>query len=81
MPFRQAHQVVGKLVHYGIANNVPLQKMSLTQLKEFEPLIADDVYDVLDPENAVARRISLGSTGFDQVKYQIKQAKETLAKK
>ncbi|KAA8456006.1 argininosuccinate lyase [Weissella paramesenteroides] len=81
LPFRQAHQVVGKLVHYGIANNVPLQKMSLTQLQEFEPLIADDVYDVLDPENAVARRISLGSTGFDQVKYQIKQAKETLTQK
>ncbi|HJG83827.1 MAG TPA: argininosuccinate lyase [Weissella thailandensis] len=79
LPFRQAHQVVGKLVHYGIANNLPLQKMSLTQLQEFEPLIADDVYDVLDPENAVARRISLGSTGFEQVKYQIKKAQKKLA--
>lgn len=81
LPFRQAHQVVGKLVHYGIANNLPLQKMSLTQLQEFEPLIADDVYDVLDPENAVARRISLGSTGFEQVKYQIKKAQKKLASK
>lgn len=79
LPFRQAHQVVGKLVHYGIANNLPLQKMSLTQFQEFEPLIADDVYDVLDPENAVARRISLGSTGFEQVKYQIKKAQKKLA--
>src|SRR5699024_8971311 len=79
LPFRQAHQVVGKLVHYGIANNLPLQKMLLTQLQEFEPLIADDVYDVLDPENAVARRISLGSTGFEQVKYQIKKAQKKLA--
>ena len=81
LPFRQAHQVVGKLVHYGIANNLPLQKMPLTQLQEFEPLIADDVYDVLDPENAVARRISLGSTGFEQVKYQIKKAQKKLASK
>lgn len=81
LPFRQAHQVVGKLVHYGIANNLPLQKMSLTQLQEFEPLIADDVYDLLDPENAVARRISLGSTGFEQVKYQIKKAQKKLASK
>ena len=79
LPFRQAHQVVGKLVHYGIANNLPLQKMSLTQLQEFESLIADDVYDVLDPENVVARRISLGSTGFEQVKYQIKKAQKKLA--
>lgn len=72
---------MGKLVHYGIANCAPLQEMSLTQLQEFEPLITADVYAILDPENAVARRISLGSTGFDQVKYQINKAKETLIEK
>ena len=78
LPFRQAHQIVGQLVHFGMENNLPLQKMELGQLQKFSSEIQEDVYTVLDPKNAVARRISLGSTGFEQVQYQIDKAKQYL---
>lgn len=78
LPFRQAHQIVGQLVHFGMENNLPLQKMELEQLQKFSSEIQEDVYTILDPKNAVARRISLGSTGFEQVQYQIDKAKQYL---
>ena len=78
LPFRQAHQIVGQLVHFGMENNLPLQKMELGQLQKFSSEIQADVYTVLNPKNAVARRISLGSTGFEQVQYQIDKAKQYL---
>ncbi|HIW88722.1 MAG TPA: argininosuccinate lyase [Candidatus Ligilactobacillus excrementipullorum] len=78
LPFRQAHQVVGKLVHYGMAHNLPLQEMSLEQLQQFAPEIKADVYEVLAPKQAVARRMSLGGTGFEQVREQIKRAQAKL---
>ena len=78
LPFRQAHQIVGQLVHFGMENNLPLQKMELGQLQKFSSEIQEDVYTVLDPKNVVAQRISLGSTGFEQVQYQIDKAKQYL---
>ena len=78
LPFRQAHQVVGKLVHYGMEHHLPLQEMRLEQLQKFEPKIEADVYSILSPEKAVKRRISLGSTGFTRVSEQIKRAQEKL---
>jgi|GEM_PF-4835293 len=42
------------------------------------PLIEKDVYEVLDPRVAVARRTSLGGTAFESVRAQIKQAKSEL---
>ena len=78
LPFRQAHQVVGKLVHYGMEHHLPLQEMRLEQLQKFEPKIEADVYSILSPKKAVKRRISLGATGFTRVSEQIKRAQEKL---
>lgn len=76
LPFRQAHAVVGQLVLTGIETHTALQDMPLEQLQAASALIADDVYAVLDPYNAVVRRTSFGGTGFDSVKTQIKTAEE-----
>ncbi|GBG94387.1 argininosuccinate lyase [Ligilactobacillus salitolerans] len=79
VPFRQAHAIVGQLVHYGMENHLPLQEMPLELLQKAAPQIKADVYADLAPENAVARRVSLGSTGFEQVRFQIQQAQQKLA--
>ena len=75
LPFRQAHAVVGQLVLAGLQSHTALQEMSLDDLQAASPLIEADIYQVLDPVNAVARRQSLGGTSFDSVRVQIKQAK------
>jgi Argininosuccinate lyase len=81
IPFREAHGIVGQLVLKGLQTQTNLQDISMEEFKEISPLIDDDVYNVLQPKVAVARRNSYGGTGFEQVKKQIQQAKLELADK
>ena len=55
-----------------------IQDWTLEELQTYHSLIAEDIYVYLQPKTAVQRRNSLGGTGFDQVKYQIEQAKKEL---
>ena len=75
MPFREAHEVTGKLVFTCIKRGIYLLDLTLADMQEGSALIEADVYDVLAPEAAVKRRHSLGGTGFDQVKIQLDKAK------
>lgn len=78
LPFREAHEIVGKLVLDSIKCAKNIQDWTLEELQAYHPLIEEDIYIYLRPETAVQRRNSLGGTGFEQVKYQIKQAKKEL---
>ncbi|WP_270790558.1 argininosuccinate lyase [Enterococcus diestrammenae] len=78
IPFREAHEIVGKLVIDGIHKGRYLQDISLEEYQAITPVIEADVYEKLDSFNAVKNRHSLGGTGFDQVKHQIQLAKEQL---
>lgn len=75
MPFREAHEVTGKLVFLCIQRGIYLLDLTIEDLQEASSLIQPDIYDVLSPEAAVKRRNSLGGTGFDQVRMQIEKAK------
>ena len=78
LPFREAHEIVGKLVLDSIKHGKNIQDWDLEELQVYHPLIEEDIYIYLCPETAVQRRNSLGGTGFKQVKYQIEQAKKEL---
>ncbi|EHI75935.1 argininosuccinate lyase [Streptococcus sp. oral taxon 058 str. F0407] len=78
LPFREAHEIVGKLVLDSIKHGKNIQDWDLKELQVYNPLIEEDIYIYLRPETAVQRRNSLGGTGFEQVKYQIEQAKKEL---
>lgn len=78
IPFRQAHEIVGKLVLQCIQNGYYLQDIPLNEYQAITPLIEEDIYEKLDAYTAVKRRHSLGGTGFDQVKSQIELAKQHL---
>lgn len=79
LPFREAHEVTGKLVFLCIQRGYFLLDLPLSDLQEASSLIEADIYDVLSPLVAVRRRNSLGGTGFDQVKIQIEEAKSKLS--
>ena len=53
--------------------------MPLERYQTISDLIEADIYDTLASHTAVKRRHSLGGTGFDQVQWQIDQAKQCLA--
>mgnify|MGYP003498870042 CR=1 FL=1 len=79
MPFREAHEITGKLVFLCIQRGYFLLDLPLEDLQQASSLIESDIYDVLSPLAAVRRRNSLGGTGFEQVKVQIEEAKKRLA--
>ncbi|MBO0431343.1 argininosuccinate lyase [Enterococcus sp. DIV0660C] len=79
MPFRQAHEIVGKLVLHCTQRGYFLQDIPLTEFQAISSLIEDDIYDTLRSEAAVQRRHSEGGTGFDQVRAQIDYAFSQLA--
>lgn len=79
IPFRQAHEIVGKLVLHCTQKGCFLQDIPLTEYQAISSLIEDDIYDTLRSEVVVKRRTSEGGTGFDQVRAQINHAFAQLA--
>ena len=75
LPFRQAHEVAGKLVHYCIERGVYLKDLSLDEFKTFSDKFDADIFDAIKPETCVNSRNSLGGTSTAQVKMQIDAAK------
>jgi len=78
VPFRDAHEVVGKAVALGVATNRDLSEMALDELKGFSDAIGDDVFEVLTLEGSVAARDHLGGTAPKQVKAAAARAKASL---
>ena len=66
--FRDSHEIVGKSVAYGIAENKDLSEMGLEELQQFSEQITEDVFDVLTLEGSVAARNHIGGTSPDQVR-------------
>jgi len=67
LPFRDAHEVVGKAVALGVETRRDLSEMALTELQVFSDIIQQDVFDVLTLEGSVAARKHIGGTAPEQV--------------
>ncbi|MGG2064058.1 argininosuccinate lyase [Bacillus sp. S14(2024)] len=80
LPFRQAHEIVGKLVLHCINEGVYLLDLPLTTYQEMSSLFEEDLYEVLSPYAAVKRRNSAGGTGFEQIEQALQKAKEIVEK-
>ena len=72
--FRDAHEVVGKAVRYGVDNKKDLSEMSIDELSQFSATITDDVFTVLTLEGSVAARNHIGGTAPEQVRDAIARA-------
>lgn len=78
VPFREAHGIVGAAVRKSIDSGINLEDMTLEQLKEFSPLIEEDVFRVLPVIRCVERRNSYGGTSSASTDTQISKAVEQL---
>lgn len=79
MPFREAHEIVGKLVYTCIQKGIYLSDLPFETFKEASDLFEQDIYTVLDPYVAVEKRTSAGGTGFKQIQLALEKAKACLA--
>ncbi|MGM0122762.1 argininosuccinate lyase [Enterococcus sp. AZ194] len=77
IPFRQAHEIVGKLVLSCTQKGIYLQEVPFADYQAISPLIEEDIYTTLASKTAIQRRHSFGGTGFDQVKNAIARAKQS----
>lgn len=78
VPFREAYNLVGKVVKTSLAQGKLLKDLTLPQWQEIHPAFDNDIYDAITPKNVVAARNSYGGTGFEQVKSAIAKAKTWL---
>lgn len=78
LPFRQAHEVIGKTVLYCIQEGKYLLDLTLEEFQEFSPLFDDSIYQVLQPETVVNARNVYGGTATVQVAAAIERAEQKL---
>ncbi|MCD6438875.1 argininosuccinate lyase [Vreelandella alkaliphila] len=77
--FRDAHEIVGQSVAYGLKTKKDLSEMTLEELQQFSATIEQDVFEVLTLEGSVAARNHIGGTAPDQVRAAASRAREALA--
>jgi argininosuccinate lyase len=75
VPFREAYNLVGKVVKTSLAAGKLLKDLTLEEWKQLHPAFEADIYDAIAPKQVVAARNSDGGTGFDQVRQAIATAK------
>ncbi|MBW1900713.1 MAG: argininosuccinate lyase, partial [Deltaproteobacteria bacterium] len=76
--FREAHEIVGKMVLFSVDQGKELHDLTLAEMRRFEKKINKEVYTWLDPALTVKRRNIPGGTGPDMVKQSLKKAREEL---
>jgi argininosuccinate lyase len=78
IPFRDAHDAVGKIVRRAIELKAPLESMPLAEMQRISPAIAPDVFPALTLEASVARREVHGGTGPKTVTAALAEARDRL---
>ena len=78
IPFRDAHEIVGKTVAYAVSKKLDLDELSMKDFKSFSSLIEEDIFDFLNVEGSVNSKQTSGGTSYEQVKIQIRKAKKII---
>ena len=78
VPFRDAHEIVGKVVMRAIALGKELEQLNLAELREFSSLIEDDVYEALSLERTLNSKSQIGGTARELVHAALLTARKAL---
>lgn len=78
VPFREAYNLVGKVVKTSLASGKLLKDLTLEEWQELHPKFEADIYHAIKPQQVVSARNSYGGTGFEQIKSAITSAKTLL---
>jgi len=80
LPFRDAHEVLGKLVLYCLQNKKTLDGLSIEEYKSINPIFEKDIYEAIALETCIEARCITGSPASIETKKAIAQAKAFLEK-
>ena len=79
VPFREAHEAVGRMVLHALSKGLELHELELEELKEFSPLVGEDVYDALSLEQTLGTKSRTGGTAPARVAEALAAARASLA--
>jgi argininosuccinate lyase len=80
VPFRTAHEIVGKIVAYCLGNKKELENLTLKEYQRFHKDIGSDIHNVIKLENAVDSRKHIGGTSTKNVLERIKEFEKIMGK-
>ena len=75
MPFRKAHETVGRIVLAALERGVELENLQIGELQKFSELINDDVFETLELKSALASKAQHGGTAPEAVAAALAQAR------
>lgn len=75
LPFRDCHEIIGKIVLYCINQGKAIEDLPLNKLQEFSVLFDEDIYEKIDIRSCIRAKRSMGSTSFESVARMIEAAK------
>ncbi|MEM7588016.1 MAG: argininosuccinate lyase, partial [Acidobacteriota bacterium] len=78
VPFREAHEVVGRIVSWCEEQGCGLDALTPEQARRFHPSFPDDLSQWLDPRAAAERRTSAGGTAWSEIERQVRQLRRML---
>jgi argininosuccinate lyase len=78
IPFREAHEIVGRLVRHCVETGERLEGLTINKLRQFSPAFGPDVAKYINLDACVDRRLSAGGTSSRRVSEAIQQAKQVL---
>lgn len=76
LPFRDAHEAVGKAVAYCVENEMNLEELSLAEWQLFSPHFGDDIFAAITVEASVNARNVIGGTARNRVEDEIRRCRE-----
>ncbi len=80
LSFRQAHEIVGKMVIYCIENNKTLEELTLEEYKNCSMIFDKDIYDAITLEQCIKERNLVGGPAAEAVSLSIKEGKDFIEK-
>lgn len=79
VPFREAYNLVGKVVKTSLAAGKLLKDLTLAEWQTIHPAFEADIYEAIAPRQVVAARNSFGGTGFNQVQQALQAARSRMS--
>ena len=76
--FRDAHEIVGRLVLYGIENNKALDDFTLEEFKNISEVFDNDIYDAISLKTCVEKRNTKGAPGLKAINDEIEASRKLL---
>lgn len=77
IPFRDCHEIIGRIVLHCIGKGIAIEEMTMEEFKSFSEKFEEDIYEKIAVRSCIKAKKSKGSTSFESVKEQLRAIQES----